>query len=616
MKPCWRMKNLKPLMKPQNKKKLKELLGKVNSLEQDSFPSVESKSLADEIINKEYYDTTQKIKESSTVKYLDAINVKLEDLKKGLDLGPIDGAINDLEEELNGLKTSSAEESQRISGDIENKLASLRQEISQAEQQRGQSDGQDKRGLSDRISILEAEVEMLSAKKVEIPDFGSQIQQTEKNLRTVINTLKSEVEGKDKSQSLQSQITDVQSSIKKAQKEVMDRISQIGGGSMNRQINVKSSVMSQKFTDINFANGGGISWTATDDTVNKRVNIVASIISAGTGGGSVVGTPASPDTGVQYNDGGTFGATSLFTYDKTTNKLSVASSIGITNNGTVNALSINQVGSTSASISVGGAVNINNTLNTGSGLVIYSNHGAGQIGRQFVVYSQASALTIDTAVMQSDATNNTTLNLKGVATGKGVLKVEHFGNTAGDSSGSGISIALGNGVNKTSVQGIFIDAPTTGTDGKLLNVKNAGSDKFVVDFNGATTINGAYTFPLADGTTNFALVTNGAGQLSFASVAGVGGSGITRQTSIITANTTGGSSALKDYIYIATAGMSFTLPDASGNLNLYTLKNASNSSVLVTSIGGDTIDGSGSVLSAINNQTLGFISDNTNWRIV
>lgn len=99
-------------------------------------------------------------------------------------------------------------------------------------------------------------------------------------------------------------------------------------------------------------------------------------------------------------------------------------------------------------------------------------------------------------------------------------------------------------------------------------------------------------------------------------VGGGGGSGITRSTSIITANTTGGATAATDYIYIATTGLSFTLPDATGNTNLYTLKNATSSSVLVTAIGGDTIDGSSSVLVAIDNQSLDFTSDGSNYRII
>lgn len=194
-----------------------------------------------------------------------------------------------------------------------------------------------------------------------------------------------------------------------------------GGGNANRQINVKSSVMSLKYTDINFQNSTSIGWTASDDNTNKRVNISASVLLAGSGGGG------------------------------------------------------------------------------------------------------------------------------------------------------------------------------------SLTVKEA---------DGSPTVASVLTIVVSNGT----LTDDGGGQVTLST--GGGGSGITRVSSIITANTLAGASASTDYVFIAAAGMSFTLPDAGGGNNLYTLKNASGSSVLVTAVGGDTIDGSGSVLVAINNQALDFTSDGTNYQIV
>lgn len=125
------------------------------------------------------------------------------------------------------------------------------------------------------------------------------------------------------------------------------------------------------------------------------------------------------------------------------------------------------------------------------------------------------------------------------------------------------------------------------------------------------------TLPTSAGSANQVLTTDGNGITTWATAgASSVASGINRVSSVITANTAAGSTTLTDYVYIATTGLAFTLPDAAGNNNLYTLKNASNSSVLVTAVGGDTIDGSSSVLSAINNQALDFISDGTNYRII
>jgi len=92
------------------------------------------------------------------------------------------------------------------------------------------------------------------------------------------------------------------------------------------------------------------------------------------------------------------------------------------------------------------------------------------------------------------------------------------------------------------------------------------------------------------------------------------GSGITRSTSIISVDTTGGNSASTDYVYFANVGLSFTLPTAVGNNNLYTVKNVSASSVLV--ISGEGIDDSPSALMPVNYESLSFISNSSVWGVV
>ncbi len=194
-----------------------------------------------------------------------------------------------------------------------------------------------------------------------------------------------------------------------------------GGGQANRQINVKSSVMSLKFTDINFQNSTSIGWTATDDTTNKRVNITASVLLAGSGGGG------------------------------------------------------------------------------------------------------------------------------------------------------------------------------------SLTVK---------EIDGTPTVASVTTIRVSNGT----MTDDGGGQVTIST--GGGSTGITRISSLITATTLAGNAASTDYVYIAAAGIAFTLPDAATVSNLYTLKNASPSSVLITAVGGDTLDGNASVLLSTQYSALDFISDGTNWNLI
>lgn len=112
--------------------------------------------------------------------------------------------------------------------------------------------------------------------------------------------------------------------------------------------------------------------------------------------------------------------------------------------------------------------------------------------------------------------------------------------------------------------------------------------------------------------TNMNITDNGDGSVTFDAT---GGGGMSRSVNTVVVNTTGGTTAATDYVYIAT-GITFTLPTAVGNTNLYTVKNIGASSVLVATTGGQTIDGSANAPIYIDNQALDFISDGANYRIV
>jgi hypothetical protein len=69
-------------------------------------------------------------------------------------------------------------------------------------------------------------------------------------------------------------------------------------------------------SDINLIEGSNVTLTVTDDPANNRVNVT---INASGGSGS----PGGSDTQVQFNDGGSFGGEAAFSYNKTTDTLSV-----------------------------------------------------------------------------------------------------------------------------------------------------------------------------------------------------------------------------------------------------------------------------------------------------
>lgn len=159
---------------------------------------------------------------------------------------------------------------------------------------------------------------------------------------------------------------------------------------------------------------------------------------------------------------------------------------------------------TSASTSVGGAVNIDNSLNTGAGLVVFSSQAAPS-GRLLVARSssatfsqtvaffqqagtghalhadltQTNSLTASAINATSANTANSCIFVSGVETARATVKIAHTGDTAvaNDANAAAISIDLksSGAAGATAAQGIFIDSTTGGSTGDILDLRNNGS---------------------------------------------------------------------------------------------------------------------------------------------
>ena len=197
-----------------------------------------------------------------------------------------------------------------------------------------------------------------------------------------------------------------------------------------------------------------------------------------------------------------------------------------------NLISIDCLEGYANSTSVGGCINIDSTSNIGAGLVVYSNLGSTTTGRLVVVRCDNSAFDEDCFRIENDGTadglsiNNTntgtssnaisitgaggytlavshtgtnanqgagsfsstnaytTLSITDVASGQGSIKVTHTGGGQ-DGSASGLSIDLASSLaGRTAAQGIFIDATTGKTTGKLFNIRNGGEEDLTLLGNG------------------------------------------------------------------------------------------------------------------------------------
>jgi hypothetical protein len=135
-----------------------------------------------------------------------------------------------------------------------------------------------------------------------------------------------------------------------------------------------------------------------------------------------------------------------------------------------------------------------------------------------------------------------------------------------------------------------------------------------------------YTFPTSNGLSGQGLYTRGDGQLywnnAVFSVNGqtgdvtISGSGISRFISSISTDTTAGSTSSTDFVYIATAGLTLTMPTAVSNTNLYTIKNTTSSVVKILTTSSQTIDGATAYDLNKQYQAIGLLSDGSNWSIV
>lgn len=92
--------------------------------------------------------------------------------------------------------------------------------------------------------------------------------------------------------------------------------------------------------------------------------------------------------------------------------------------------------------------------------------------------------------------------------------------------------------------------------------------------------------------------------------------GNSRSINIISVDTNAENSPSVDYFYIVTNGSTITMPTAVLNTNLYTIKRSGSSSVTVTTINSETIDGSLSISLNLTNESRSLISDGSNWIVI
>lgn len=116
------------------------------------------------------------------------------------------------------------------------------------------------------------------------------------------------------------------------------------------------------------------------------------------------------------------------------------------------------------------------------------------------------------------------------------------------------------------------------------------------------------TFTVAEDNTNKRV------NLTIAATGG-SGSGITRSIQSISASQVADSAATTDYVYLVSGTTTLTLPDASTNTNLYTVKNVGTGIVTIDTTSSQTIDGNLTIVMPVQYTSVDLISNTTNWSI-
>jgi hypothetical protein len=114
------------------------------------------------------------------------------------------------------------------------------------------------------------------------------------------------------------------------------------------------------------------------------------------------------------------------------------------------------------------------------------------------------------------------------------------------------------------------------------------------------------------GTSGPATYNSGTGILNVPQYSG----GSIKSINSVSTNTSAGSAASTDYIYLASGTINITLPTAVGNNNYYTIKNVGTGVITINTTSSQTIDGSLTAPIRVQYLSLTLISDGANWNII
>lgn len=277
-----------------NKQRLKELLGKLEDLE-NALPKSETLSAIQSILNAKYKDVVEQVKRDSSLQFLDTINSKLEKFKKDFNLKDIIEEIQGIQDAFAQMQDSvtdqfnqSFEQSQSSRTELESLIKNTKDDL------QGMT-GKELKALLTKIEALDNQMSIQdSTSKYQ----GQTMAQVVSDFDQRLNKIGLQITDSAKSSADRSQVVDtavsestklstsIKEELEKFKRDMLSRFSNIGGGNANRNIAVggNTSVLS-RYTDINIKAGSNVTITYANNDVTKYLDLTF----ASSGGGGSVG---------------------------------------------------------------------------------------------------------------------------------------------------------------------------------------------------------------------------------------------------------------------------------------------------------------------------------------
>jgi len=276
-----------------NKESLKNLLKELEGLE-NALPKNETLGMAERIIQDKYKDVTSKVKEDSSIQFLDAINTKLDKFKETFKLAPIIEAIEKIQSDFKQSQESVASEFQRSFEQSQLTRTELESLIKNTKDDLEGMTAKEMKALLVKIDSLDS---LLSFQDSNSKNQGQTLKSIITDFETKIGKLTSDFKASSDSSLLKntdsdnrfkasdSSIKRLEEELKKLRKDIFARLSNLGGGNANRNIAVggNTSVLS-RYTDINIKAGSNVTITYANNDVTKYLDLTFASTGGSVGG--------------------------------------------------------------------------------------------------------------------------------------------------------------------------------------------------------------------------------------------------------------------------------------------------------------------------------------------